>query len=96
MYSGEDKGEFFPGNQVYSYGTYHPMGLDAKALYPDYWTDPAIKRCPSDAAGDFWGEAYLVEEDVSRADRHVAGELQHLRELRGHCFQRVVPADHPE
>jgi len=72
MYSSEDKDGFWPANQVYTYGTYHPMGYDSEALYPDYWTDPAIARCPSDAGGDFWGTVYKIEQDFPAQIERIA------------------------
>ncbi len=55
MYSGESQGQVFPtgpeympsnngGNPV---SLYH--GIAANQLYPEYWTDPQIWICPSDA-----------------------------------------------
>jgi len=37
--------------------------LDAAALYPEYWTDPAIARCPSDASADSATAPYMLEPD---------------------------------
>ncbi|NIA12827.1 MAG: DUF1559 domain-containing protein [Nitrospiraceae bacterium] len=55
MYSGESKGgklppgpEYFPGNNGGNPATgYH--GIAGNKLYPEYWTDPEIWICPSDA-----------------------------------------------
>jgi len=61
MYANESKGEQYPSLQVgpgTSPGTYgdndadldeFAVGPKVSALYPEYWTDPAIIVCPSDA-----------------------------------------------
>jgi prepilin-type N-terminal cleavage/methylation domain-containing protein/prepilin-type processing-associated H-X9-DG protein len=44
MYAGESKGEFpMKSRNATSYG------VDAFALFPEYWSDPKIMRCPSDS-----------------------------------------------
>jgi prepilin-type N-terminal cleavage/methylation domain-containing protein/prepilin-type processing-associated H-X9-DG protein len=50
MYSNESKGERFPGGggmcvQANSW----PRKINSTQLYPEYWTDVAIKMCPSDS-----------------------------------------------
>ena len=51
MYSNESKGAF-PTKNTYQWGhLILPQGLNSEQLYPDYWTDPAILICPSDAGG---------------------------------------------
>ncbi len=63
MFAGENKGEF-PGRQKYiSNSIFTVMGIDSKALFPEYWTDPAIARCPSDAGGDWLGTSWKIESD---------------------------------
>ena len=47
MYSNESKGGAFPPMN----GFYWFNSVNAKALYPEYWTDPAIAICPSDSGG---------------------------------------------
>ena len=57
MYSNEAKGgDFPPGggyvpyNDPYGWEHWSHMGsIDSSALFPEYWTDPGIARCPSDA-----------------------------------------------
>ncbi len=55
MYANESKGEMFPaGNYWRLNGTPTALGFQGGALYPEYWTDPNIAVCPSDAhASDF-------------------------------------------
>ncbi|MCC6697103.1 MAG: hypothetical protein IT365_15860 [Candidatus Hydrogenedentes bacterium] len=46
------------------------MGINAEQLYPEYWTDPALSRCPSDASGDNVASSYGLESDfVAQIDR---------------------------
>jgi prepilin-type N-terminal cleavage/methylation domain-containing protein/prepilin-type processing-associated H-X9-DG protein len=47
MYAGESK-ERFPALGWSSIGTIM-MGPDGPSMYPEYWTDPGIACCPSDA-----------------------------------------------
>jgi len=54
MYSSEDRGGGFPpGQRMWMHNGVWVMtwmqGLPGEALYPDYWTDPNIAICPSDA-----------------------------------------------
>jgi len=58
MFSGENKGKFPPGSKLKPWGWWDRMGVDSVALYPDYWTDPAIARCPSDPGGDLVGSRF--------------------------------------
>jgi len=48
MYSGENK-EKFPAPSAYNVGNAGAMGIHGPSLYPEYWTDPKISVCPSDA-----------------------------------------------
>ncbi len=47
------------------------MNMRGHALYPDYWNDPAIARCPSDPGGDAvasqWGFDPDYAQNVERA-----------------------------
>jgi len=63
MYSNEAKGYFPPAN--HSPGLFGPVctGVAADALYPEYWTDAAISRCPSDSTTDTMADIYGIESD---------------------------------
>jgi len=52
MYANENK-EVFPSNNVVwpLDWFYFDLGLNAMELYPEYWNDPQIMRCPSDPGG---------------------------------------------
>ena len=79
MYTGENKDKFPPGS---SYGdTLAAMGIKGAVLYPEYWSDPNIAVCPSDAHGqasayeglfDNYGDA--VRNAASRRDGSEYGE----------------------
>jgi len=63
MYASESKGEKFPpmvkkhsgscleASPIVNANHTHP---DGPSLYPEYWTDVNIARCPSDAGADTW------------------------------------------
>ncbi len=58
MYAGEDRaGAFPPGNTHFphngSWVLSWMQGIAGETLYPDYWTDPNIYICPSDARTDY-------------------------------------------
>ncbi len=80
MFSGENKGKF-PRLSMYK-PDYWPYtaGVDSDQLYPEYWTDPAIARCPSDAGGDWMGEVWLMENDfpaqIDRISKSTGGTEQ--------------------
>ena len=58
MYANESKGERLPASCRWHVNTVPTiMGFRAGALYPEYWTDPAIMICPSDSmASEFLGD----------------------------------------
>jgi len=73
MYGSEDKKGYWPGRQRYAVGYWFwSLGIDAVSLYPDYWTDPAIARCPSDAGGDAMGKDYKMEADFPAMIERIA------------------------
>lgn len=70
MYANESKGGAFPPGVRYAYGSNDPganeltyMGFDASLVYPEYWTDPGIARCPSDASGGNQASWESIESD---------------------------------
>lgn len=84
MYANEAKGGKFPGPSHYlPYSTVaefpnwelwsHMGTFAAEALYPEYWTDPAIARCPSDPGGDEIGTSvFHIETDFPAQIRRIA------------------------
>jgi len=83
MYSGEERsGSFPPGITTMPYDGVQKrgwmQGISGDALYPDYWTDPNIAICPSDARSDYnptdGSGGFGVEEDY-------ADQIQELAQL---------------
>ena len=81
MYSGENQG-YYPPNMYYARGFFsnYFYGVDSRALYPDYWSDPAIARCPSDGGASWLSDILMMEDDfvgmVERIQRATAGTPQ--------------------
>jgi len=74
MYAGENKGAF-PGGSRYPINNWHvTLGVNSEALYPDYWNDPAISRCPSDAGGDWLGNAWKIDNDFPAQIERIAAD----------------------
>jgi len=60
LYSSESRSGHFPGRtKLTAAGWSWWQGVDSTVLYPDYWTDPNIMACPSDARAQWnnspWG-----------------------------------------
>ncbi len=62
MFSSENKGKFPPGMQVIP-GDFDPSfwSPDSQNLYPEYWTDPNIAVCPSDARANVTAGSYTTD-----------------------------------
>ncbi len=72
MYANESRGEKYPPMAKFHAGSYSPgapeqqvnsnhMFPDGPMLYPEYWTDVNIARCPSDVGADtrnYWQNAF--------------------------------------
>jgi len=64
MYANETRGEYYPPAMYYrGYLEDRLFGFNAEAIYPDYWTDPAIARCPSDPGGEMDQLPVTIEAD---------------------------------
>ena len=50
------------------------LSFAGETLYPDYWNDPAIARCPSDAGGDYFGTVFGVEQDYPAQIQRLASQ----------------------
>jgi prepilin-type N-terminal cleavage/methylation domain-containing protein/prepilin-type processing-associated H-X9-DG protein len=87
MYSSENRAGFWPGKSRFAmnYVVYNP-DLDSTALYPDYWTDPNIMRCPSDAGGDSYGAAFQVEPDIAAQIERIAQSTGGTPASRNACL----------
>jgi len=70
MYSGENKTGHFPSMHRYrAWGWSTFNSFDSSAIYPDYWNDPAIMICPSDAGTDQEDILTQVKEIVEEGQR---------------------------
>ena len=72
MYSSEDRSGYLPGSSALKLaGQSWSQGVNARQLYPDYWSDPSLLICPSDARADWtsspWGGSFpgLGSEDIT-------------------------------
>jgi len=65
MYANEHDGMFPPQSKWVWQGDPFLCWVDGLALYPEYWTDPAISRCPSDSTADGWGQLWGIEDDYA-------------------------------
>lgn len=72
MYANENKGQKFPPLGSHWAGSGPLMGYRGQVLYPEYWTDPNIAVCPSDARSDTYGNAYGVDENYSAQVQRIA------------------------
>jgi prepilin-type N-terminal cleavage/methylation domain-containing protein/prepilin-type processing-associated H-X9-DG protein len=74
IYSSEDRGGYFPAGtwDVLPNEAKMMCGVNSSALYPEYWTDPAIARCPSDAGGGYNGSFMRVEMDFPAQIERIA------------------------
>ena len=80
MYSGENTSGRFPNTTGYAPGAFpnnSPMAMYPRGeeLYPDYWNDPAIARCPSDSGGDAWGALMNLDSDYPAQVQRAASAL---------------------
>jgi prepilin-type N-terminal cleavage/methylation domain-containing protein/prepilin-type processing-associated H-X9-DG protein len=87
MFASEDKEGEYPASGWYQLNpkdaadawafNFHMSGINGLQLYPDYWSDPAILKCPSDPGGDtFSGHSLNIPEDLSE-------QVQETAELLG-------------
>jgi prepilin-type N-terminal cleavage/methylation domain-containing protein/prepilin-type processing-associated H-X9-DG protein len=101
MYAAEDRGGRFPGgvkvvpwpdnaDSGYQIFGYSLMGIDSLSLYPDYWNDPAIARCPSDAGGDEAGQLYGIEPDYVDQVQRIAQSTGGTGEARRLCLHQKL------
>ena len=101
MYSGESRGEQWPGYTNISPGFKHEQVLmNVRALYPEYLTDPGITVCPSDSGADaseYGGQVLPVKEGMDRIQKLIgAGQatsdcvLAHLSVARSYAYIPVA------
>ena len=87
MYSNEAKGGSFPPGWLYAPSpAYNAFAFDSSALYPEYWTDPALARCPSDAGGDWNGSQWGMEQDFVAQVHRIAQATGGTPEQKKACL----------
>jgi prepilin-type N-terminal cleavage/methylation domain-containing protein/prepilin-type processing-associated H-X9-DG protein len=102
MYANEAKGGKFPPGMRYAYGMDAAgqqeaayMGFDASGLYPEYWTDPAIARCPSDAGGGLNGSWEKIESDYATQIQRISSGGGPAAEKKACLYQKLsVPVSY--
>ncbi len=80
MFSTENKGAFPPPTHYYPGSLRCMASFAGEVLYPDYWNDPSISVCPSDARTDTAAGWWLapgasdngVQEDFARQIQDIA------------------------
>ncbi len=88
MYANESRGEYYPPQIVYRQYSGRESFLAAfhsESIYPDYWTDPAISRCPSDP-GAYHERKMQAEADFSQQIRRIASSQQGTEFERNLCL----------
>ena len=96
MYANESRGEMYPpGQQSYLGYASEFMGFRGNALYPDYWTDVAVKVCPSDARAH--ADEFGFEDDLGEQLRQMTQHQQQAEISGSHACDRVNDAflSHP-
>jgi prepilin-type N-terminal cleavage/methylation domain-containing protein/prepilin-type processing-associated H-X9-DG protein len=66
MYAGENK-EKFPPTSWAEINTDMILGPDGPTLYPEYWTDPGIAICPSDAFSKWLSDAQQYFDGIEKS-----------------------------
>lgn len=88
MFSGENKDKFPNQARFTTYAFNNNMSIDSSTLYPEYWTDVNIKRCPSDTGAD-WGNAnYGVEQDIQAQVNRILKAPS--TDARGACLNQKI------
>jgi len=80
MYANEADG-MFPNNGGWTIDqVFESMGMDSRSVYPEYWTDPMIKICPSDTRAGLPGaQAWdLANPSYPGIDEDIMAQLDNL------------------
>lgn len=93
LYSNESKGERFPdGEDLATYAGHYWLGINAAQIYPEYWTDPALARCPSDASGDNVASSYGLEADFPRQIERIKNSTTGTQAAKQACINLKLGA----
>ena len=88
MYANESAGEKFPPRRLYApWFSQDTFAFDSSVLYPEYWTDPSLARCPSDSKGDAWGKELGMESDFSAQIDRIASSTGGTDQEHNYCLQ---------
>ena len=91
MYSHEDPGNRFPPGALYRQpGAKYMQSVDSTVLYPDYWSNPGLLRCPSDANGRYSPVDVRIEDDFSAQIRRIAASEAGTPEERELCVHKKL------
>jgi prepilin-type N-terminal cleavage/methylation domain-containing protein/prepilin-type processing-associated H-X9-DG protein len=96
MYANESKGEKLPSLGKWTYTgsgeAWMMWGPDAGVLYPEYWTDPALARCPSDAGGDpvAGRDGFDVEQDFPGQIERIANSNTGSERAKRICLENKL------
>jgi prepilin-type processing-associated H-X9-DG protein len=55
-------------------------------LFPEYWNDPALARCPSDTGGDSIGTAWRMESDFVEMIKRIQNSTTGTPDQRTQCL----------
>ncbi|MFP4192100.1 MAG: DUF1559 domain-containing protein [Candidatus Hydrogenedentota bacterium] len=93
MYANESQGEYFPPGTLYrehNSPMRHMSSYSSEALYPDYWTDPDIARCPSDPGIGLSFFDPQIEEDFAGQIRRIASSQNGSELERSFCLHKKL------
>ena len=94
MYANESRGEYFPPGVLYHWSTptSRMASYNSEAIYPDYWTDPSITKCPSDQAGSSYHaqQVFNLEDDFPAQVERIAQSTGGTPEARRLCLHSVL------
>jgi prepilin-type N-terminal cleavage/methylation domain-containing protein/prepilin-type processing-associated H-X9-DG protein len=90
MFSGEHKDRFPDSADLMSYAGHYWMGINAAQIFPEYWSDPALARCPSDASGDNVANAYGLEADFAEQINRIKSSTAGTTDAKTACLNHKL------
>ncbi len=93
MYANESRGEYFPTGTLYRENNspmMHMASYNSEAIYPDYWTDPSIARCPSDPGIGLDLFDPQIEDDFAEQIRRIASSHEGTEMERNLCLHHKL------
>ena len=91
MYANENRGGLFPPGALYRGPQYnHMMSYNSGALYPDYWNDPAIARCPSDPGAALAWLDPQIDDDFPAQIERIASSWEGSQAERNLCLHQKL------